>query len=166
MKSQNRVALIADDDEFFRMALSSILVGRLRFSEVVQSASLDEAVEILSTRTDISLALFDLAMPGMETPASLRAVRDCFEKLRVAVVSGSKNRLDVLSALEAGVHGYVPKGLGVAELVQALQLIVDGVIYVPPSIAILPSATDERPAATDRLATSPKSSLAILTPRQ
>jgi len=166
MKSRNRVALIADDDEFFRMALGTILTGKLGFSEVVQTASLDEAVEKLSARADISLALFDLAMPGMESPASLRAVRDCFEKLRVAVVSGSKNRLDVLSALEAGVHGYVPKGLGVAELVQALQLIVDGVIYVQPSIAILPSATDERPAATDRLSTSPKSSLAILTPRQ
>ena len=166
MKSRNRVALIADDDEFFRMALSTILTGKLGFSEVVQTASLDEAVEKLSARADISLALFDLAMPGMESPASLRAVRDCFEKLRVAVVSGSKNRLDVLSALEAGVHGYVPKGLGVAELVQALQLIVDGVIYIPPSIAILPSATDERPVATDRLAAPPKSSLAVLTPRQ
>ena len=132
----------------------------------MQAASLDEAVEKLSARSDISLALFDLAMPGMESPANLRAVRDCFETLRVAVVSSSKNRRDVLSALEAGVHGYVPKGLGVAELAQALQLIVDGVIYVPPSIANLPSAAQEQPAASREAASPPKSALAILTPRQ
>jgi len=166
MTSRNHVALIADDDEFFRMALSTILTGKLGFSEVVQTASLDEAVEKLSARADISLALFDLAMPGMQSPANLRAVRDCFGKLRVAVVSSSKNRRDVLSALEAGVHGYVPKALGVTELAHALQLIVDGVIYVPPSIAILPSAADERPIAAGRLASRPAPTLGALTPRQ
>ena len=138
MKAQKKIALIADDDEFFRMALATILTSKLKFAEVVQAASLDEAVEKLSARPDISLSLFDLAMPGMESPANLRAVRDCFETLRVAVVSSSKNRQDILSALEAGVHGYVPKGLGVADLAHALQLIVDGVIYVPP--------VDRRPA--------------------
>lgn len=166
MKSRKQIALIADDDEFFRMALAAILTGKLKFAEVVQAASLDEAVEKLSARSDISLALFDLAMPGIESPANLRAVRDCFKTLRVAVVSGSKSRQDVLSALEAGVHGYVPKGLGVVDLAQALQLIVDGVIYVPPSIAILPSAAQEHPASPREAALPLKSALATLTPRQ
>jgi DNA-binding NarL/FixJ family response regulator len=163
MKAQKKIALIADDDEFFRMALATILTSKLKFAEVVQAASLDEAVEKLSARPDISLSLFDLAMPGMESPANLRAVRDCFETLRVAVVSSSKNRQDILSALEAGVHGYVPKGLGVADLAHALQLILDGVIYVPPSIADLPA--QEAPAAT-REAPAPKAALTTLTPRQ
>jgi DNA-binding NarL/FixJ family response regulator len=166
MKAQKKIALIADDDEFFRMALATILSSKLKFAEVVQAASLDEAVEKLSARSDISLALFDLAMPGMESPANLRAVRDCFETLRVAVVSASRNRRDILSALEAGVHGYVPKGLGIAELGHALQLIVDGVIYVPPSIATLPSPAEEQPIVSPQASSPPKSALAILTPRQ
>jgi DNA-binding NarL/FixJ family response regulator len=165
MKAQKKIALIADDDEFFRMALATILTSKLKFVEVVQAASLDEGVEKLSARNDISLALFDLAMPGMESPANLRAVRDCFETLRVAVVSSSKNRQDILSALEAGVHGYVPKGLGVADLAHALQLIVDGVIYVPPSIADLPA--QEQPIPSREVAAAPpKAALATLTPRQ
>ena len=165
MKAQKKIALIADDDEFFRMALATILTSKLKFAEVVQAASLDEGVEKLSARNDISLALFDLAMPGMESPANLRAVRDCFETLRVAVVSSSKNRQDILSALEAGVHGYVPKGLGVADLAHSLQLIVDGVIYVPPSIADLPA--QEQPAPSrDVAAAPPNAALSTLTPRQ
>lgn len=163
MKSRSKIALVADDDEFFRMALATILTGKLEFSEVVQAASLDEAVDILSARGDISLALFDLAMPGMASPANLRAVRDCFETLQVAVVSSSKNRRDILSALEAGVHGYVPKGLGISELVHALQLIIDGVIYVPTSIATLPSG-EEQADAFPKVAA--RSALALLTPRQ
>jgi DNA-binding NarL/FixJ family response regulator len=165
MKSRNKTALIADDDEFFRMALATILTDKLQFSEVVQASSLDEAVDKLSSRSDISLALFDLAMPGMASPANLRAVRECFETLRVAVVSSSKSRQDILSALEAGVHGYVPKGLGISELVHALQLINDGVIYVPSSIATLPSG-EEQAGAFHKVALAPRSALAILTPRQ
>jgi DNA-binding NarL/FixJ family response regulator len=165
MKALKKIALIADDDEFFRMALATILTSKLKFAEVVQAASLDEGVEKLSARDDISLALFDLAMPGMESPANLRAVRDCFETLRVAVVSSSKNRQDILSALEAGVHGYVPKGLGVADLAHALQLIVDGVIYVPPSIADLPAQGAPTPSR-EAPPPTPRSALATLTPRQ
>lgn len=137
------VALIADDDEFFRMALRSILTRSLGISEVVETSSLDEAVERLSERSEVSLALFDLAMPGMESAASLRAVRECFPHVQVAVVSASKRRNDILLALEAGAHGYIPKGLGVAELASALRTIRSGTIYVPASMTHLGGTEDE-----------------------
>lgn len=130
-----RVALIADDDEFFRIALNAILKSKLGFTEVVEAGSLDEAIERLSDRDDVSLALFDLAMPGMESAVSLGAVRDVHPDMKVAVVSGSSRRADILTALTAGVHGYVPKGLGATELAAAIKAILNGAIYVPPSVA-------------------------------
>lgn len=148
------------------MALSAILTGKLGFAEVVETCSLDEAVEMLAVRGDVSLALFDLSMPGMEGPANLRAVRDCFAELRVAVVSSSQNRDDVLAALAAGVHGYVPKGLGVSDLARALRQIIDGAIYVPPSIAVLPANTAGDATVAGRSATASCSMLDSLTPRQ
>jgi DNA-binding NarL/FixJ family response regulator len=137
----DRVCLIADDDEFFRMALGSILQAKLGFSQVIQTGSLDEAIERLSDPGGVDLALFDLAMPGMESAASLRAVRDCFPDLRIAVVSASSRRSDILQALEAGVHGYVPKSLGANDLAYALGAIDSGRIYVPTSLA---DVSDER----------------------
>ena len=41
----------------------------------------------------------------------------------------------MLLSLEAGVHGYIPKNLGVPELSRALKLVMTGGIFVPPSIA-------------------------------
>jgi DNA-binding NarL/FixJ family response regulator len=136
------VALVADDDAFFRSALRAILTAKLGYTEVIETGSLDEAIERLAEREDVSLALFDLAMPGMESAASLRAVREHFPDLRVAMVSASQLRTDILTALEAGVHGYVPKSLGVSELPRALQMIMDGIIYVPPRIADLPPRSE------------------------
>jgi DNA-binding NarL/FixJ family response regulator len=133
--SAREVCLVADDDEFFRVALRSILLNKLGYSHVVEAGSLNEAMKQLSETGPIALAIFDLAMPGMESASSLRAVRQRFPGTQVAVVSASKRRSDILQALEAGAHGYVPKGLGAAELSRALQTIRDGLIYVPPHLA-------------------------------
>jgi DNA-binding NarL/FixJ family response regulator len=162
----SRVALIADDDEFFRIALRTILATELGFSVVIETASLDDAIEQISERSDISLALFDLAMPGMESPANLKAVRDFHNDMKLAVVSASSSRSDILAALEVGVHGYVPKGLGAVELTAALRLIVGGVIYVPPAIADLAMLANEPIAAKARADRPQKPVVDMLTPRQ
>ena len=66
--------------------------------------------------------------------------------------------------LDAGAHGYVPKNVGPAELEAALKLILDGIIYVPPSIASTSSLVLEGPV----LAAMPAKTSAAdtLTPRQ
>lgn len=135
----SRVALISDDDEFFRVALSSVLRTRLGFSEVIEAETFDGAVDALSNRSDIEVALFDLNMPGMNNWQNLRTVRDCFPNMRVAVVSASQDRNDILMALSVGMHGYISKGLGVSELARALQLIYEGTVYLPSFLPDLPA---------------------------
>ncbi len=140
--TSGEVILIADDDEFFRMALRTILTRTLAGAQILETSSLDEAVEGLTRNDNVSLALFDLAMPGMESAASVRAVRECFPATQVAVVSASRRRDDILLALEAGAHGYIPKGLGAVELAAAIKTVRSGTIYVPASIADLHEAEE------------------------
>jgi DNA-binding NarL/FixJ family response regulator len=144
------------------MALRGILQTRFGFGEVIETGSLDEAVEHLGRREDVALALFDLAMPGMEGAGSLRAVREVRPTTLTAIVSGSKRRRDILQALEAGGHGYIPKGFGVADLGQALEMILKGFIYVP---ALLAEITDE-PAAPPGQVSAVAPSSGSFTPRQ
>lgn len=163
------VALVSDDDEFFRIALAAILKNQLGFAEVVETGSLDEAIERLAERDDCSLALFDLTMPGMESAASLGAVREIHPDTKVAVVSGSTRRTDILAALAVGIHGYVPKSLGAHDLAAALRMILKGAIYVPPSLAGRPPNPAERepsPPAAASGEMSPKRAIEFLTPRQ
>ena len=138
-----KAALISDDDEFFRLALSSLLTARLGFSDVIETETFDGAVDALSNRSDVEIALFDLNMPGMNNWQNLRTVRDCFPEVRVAVVSGSKARSDILMALSIGLHGYISKGLGVSELARALQAICDGAVYLPSFLPDLPITENE-----------------------
>jgi DNA-binding NarL/FixJ family response regulator len=167
MTAQSRVALVADDDEFFRIAVSSILLSRLKMDRVIETASLDQALDRLGEDPAISLALFDLAMPGMESPASLAAVRELFPEIPVVVVSGSQRRDDILLALQVGVHGYIPKGLGVEELTNALNSILNGRLYVPQSLADRQRPRGELPVSrTCEPGPVQEPKLSVLTPRQ
>jgi DNA-binding NarL/FixJ family response regulator len=162
-----RIALVVDDDPFFRIALGKILTDRLGCAEVIEADSFDSALERLAERPSISVALFDLAMPGMSSPANLRVIRETFPKTLVVMISASSARGDVMSALQAGAHGYVPKSLGVAGIVAALQTTFEGNIYVPASLSDVVIAeqgsgeTSPPPAAPPPLET-----LDALTPRQ
>lgn len=155
----SRIAVIADDHGMYRMGLAFTLKDRLGFDSVEEAGSLDEALARLGETEGIALALFDLSMPGMQSAASLAAVRECYPALPIAVVSGSDDRADVLAALAAGVNGFVPKGLKDDDLVAALQSIMNGAIYVPASLAYGAGSAGESapPAGID---------LARLTPRQ
>jgi DNA-binding NarL/FixJ family response regulator len=164
MDPSPRIALIADPDQYFRLALEAILTARLGFSSVTHTASLDEALDQLLKHPNTSLGLFELNMPGMMSATSLTAVRDCFPNVRVVVVSASIRRQDILMALDAGAHGYVPKNKSPDELVAALKMVLADAVYVPPSVASTASLALEGQVLATR---PPKSSPAdTLTPRQ
>jgi DNA-binding NarL/FixJ family response regulator len=164
MDTSPRVALIADPDQYFRLALEGILAARLGFSNVIQTASLDEALDQLLKQPDASLGLFELNMPGMTSAMSLTAVRDCFPNLQVVVVSTSSRRQDILMALDAGAHGYVPKNVSPGELTAALKTVIDGAVYVPSLVASTTSLALEGQVLTTR--PSKNSPADMLTPRQ
>ena len=138
--SQVASALISDDDEFFRMAMRRILSGQLGIEKIEETATFDDAVECLARGDGLELALLDLGMPGMDTRNSIRTLRESFSSTRVAVVSASRRRSDIIESLAAGAHGYVHKGSGAGGIAEALGLICNGTVYVPP---FLPEISDQ-----------------------
>ncbi|MDX1781334.1 MAG: response regulator transcription factor [Thalassovita sp.] len=135
----NTVALVADDDEYFRMAVVTILQDEFGFSEVLEASNLEQAKQHMERRNRIDLALFDLGMPGMFGASSLQGLRLEHPQVRkLAVVSASRNRNDVLESLASGTYGYVAKSEGVSELKHALTQIMKGRVYAPALLHELP----------------------------
>lgn len=151
--------LIADDHELFRSGLRQLLVDELNAELVREAETFDQAVELLSADGAGDLILVDLRMPGMAGAETLAALRDGFPWAKVAVVSAWEGREEILAALVAGVHGYVPKSLSAAEIANALRAVLEGQIYIPSSFG-------KRDQSAGKAA--PIQSLAIdnMTPRQ
>jgi DNA-binding NarL/FixJ family response regulator len=127
-------ALVADDHELFRSGMKQLLVDVLRAEEVREAETMDRALEILTNEGGGDLVLVDWRMPGMSGAESLAALRDGFPEAKVAVISAWEERADILSALGAGVHGYIPKSLPSAQIAAALRGILEGRIFVPPAM--------------------------------
>lgn len=127
-------ALVADDHELFRSGLRQLLVDALGAQDVREAETLDQAIEILTNEGAGDLVLVDLRMPGMNGAEALAALRDGFPDAKIAVVSAWEERADILAALGAGVHGYIPKSLPSTEIAEALRSILEGRIFVPATI--------------------------------
>ncbi|NYS26730.1 response regulator transcription factor [Rhodobacteraceae bacterium 2376] len=166
MSTNGSMALTADDDEFFRLALRVVLTEKLHIPEVLETGSLDDAIEAMSINEAVRFAFFDLNMEGLDTFSGIRATREAFPYVRVAVVSASRDRWDVLRALDAGAHGFVPKGDGVKQMEEAINLIVNGGIYVPEFIADIQGVENGAPGQSFEGTTPEERHLENLTPRQ
>ena len=138
--------LIADDHELFRSGLKQLLIDELGATNVREAATFDEAVDFL-TEAASDLVLIDLEMPGMAGAETLSALRDAFADAKVAVVSASEERTEILAALAAGVHGFVPKSLPACEIAAALRTVVEGRIFVPATIGRRDTVVPQRAPA-------------------
>lgn len=140
-------AMIADDHELFRSGLKQLLHDLLAIEDVREAETLDQAIEILTNEGAGDLVLVDLNMPGMSGPEALAALRDGFPDAKVAVVSAWDGRAEIIAALSAGVHGYIPKSMSSSEIASAIRSILDGQIFVPPALGRRePTETPRMPA--------------------
>ena len=156
--------LIADDHGLYRAGLGLLLKDRLGVEEVIETGTLDEALDLLAHQEGIRLALFDLSMPGMGGPESLGEVKATYPHAYVGVISASEDRANVLKCVSTGLSGYIPKSLPDDEIAKALELMLGGYIFVPPFM--IASAPVPPPAATEAPRQQSASQLEALTPRQ
>lgn len=160
-------ALIADDHSLYRTGLALLLQDRLGVSDVIEASGFDHALDRLADTPGITLALFDLSMPGMGGPESLRVIKETYPEVRVAVVSGLEERDHVLKAISIGINGYVPKSLSEEDMTAALQQVIAGHVYIPKfmtgSVSLARDASSERASAGVAMGVP---SLDELTPRQ
>lgn len=126
--------LVVDDHEVFRFGLVQLLRHSLGVDTIIEAGRFEHALREID-RTDLKLVLVDLDLPGLSEVKELARLTDRRPDVRIVVVSGSDSRTDILQALTAGVHGYILKSQGSADLIDKLRYILSGEIYVPPQIA-------------------------------
>lgn len=117
---QTMTALVADDHDVYRAGISQLLQSALGLTEIVQAGTFDDALDHLASK-DFGLALFDLDMPGMHGPETLREVRLTYPSLKLIVISATTDA-SVIKVTEAiGVDRYIPKSTSLTEMMQAIR---------------------------------------------
>ena len=98
--------LIADDSEINRALLKEILGDGYDYLEAEDGAA---AVELMRQRTDISLLLLDLMMPGMDGFDVLRVTKyhAWLDEIPVIVISAAEDTANIERAYDLGVADYI-----------------------------------------------------------
>jgi len=142
--------LLIDDHELFRQALKAVLAHVGVDIELEEAASVEQGLE-RARATSYELILLDLKLPGVEGMDGLKAMRQAAPHIPVVVLSGEEDPRVVRETVELGAMGFVHKSSTPAVLVQAMQLIAAGGVYLPPLGLgeTLPRRIPSRPAARD-----------------
>ena len=123
--------LLADDHTLFRDALVQYIERADPDAQVTVVEDFDKAFECMQANSDQDLILLDLRMPGMDGLKGFEKMRANFPDTPVALMSGVAEPQDVQAAIELGATGYFPKTLSGKALLQAIQSVVDGEVFIP-----------------------------------
>jgi two-component system response regulator NreC len=150
--------LLADDLTLVREGLAAICQAQPQYRVVGQCSEGGAALRLIETqRPDI--AVLDLNLPDLFTLEIVRKVREAKLPTKIVVLSTRKDRKTVVEALRSGVNAFLLKSGPSAQLLEAFDQILDGGIYVSPSLEL-----DK--IFSSGMKTSPEDSLDTLSSRE
>jgi two-component system, NarL family, response regulator NreC len=140
--------VLADDHILVRQGLKSLL-EREEFKVVAEASDGQEAVrQVESLHPDI--AIMDISMPMLNGIDAARELGRSCPKTKTILLTQHDEDQYVSEALEAGVKGYVLKSQVASDLVQAIQQVSRGQVYLSPGVsrAVMEAyrSKSERPA--------------------
>lgn len=142
--------LIADDHALVRDGLRHILRKAEGFDIVGEAADHASVLDIV-TQVHADVLLLDLSMPGGNGLDLIREVRALRPGLRLLILTMHAERQYAVRAFKAGASGYVTKESASAELVNAVQRVAGGNVYLSLSMAENMAQALTRPSGDDNL---------------
>ena len=125
--------LLAEDHELVRQGLKALLSNE-GFLVVAEAADGLEAVHLAQERKP-DVAVLDFSMPKMNGVEAAGEIMGQNSGTRTVILTQHEGEAYCLAALRAGVHGYVIKSEGIAELGQAIRDVSEGQLYISPSLS-------------------------------
>jgi two-component system, NarL family, response regulator NreC len=145
-----RVVLV-DDHAVVRAGLKAVLGGAKDVEVIGEASNGREAVAIVE-RLKPDVTVMDLSMPEMDgREATVEIVKKGLPT-RVLVLTMHAEEEYLMSALEAGVAGYLVKSAADRDLVTAVRAIAHGDMYMGPAAGrvLAKSITAKDPAKAER----------------
>jgi DNA-binding NarL/FixJ family response regulator len=126
--------LIVDDHPMTRSGLVHVINHQLDLIVCGEAESAAQALDILdSSRPD--LLLIDITLPGKTGLELIKDVKAMHPELLMLVVSMHDESLYADRVLRAGARGYITKHEGGEKLIEAIQHVLSGKIYVSESMS-------------------------------
>ena len=126
--------VIVENYRILREGLRALISSNPDLEVVGEAEDGKEAIQCVAKLAP-DLALVDLSMPRMNGLDAIREIKSRCPKTKVVALTVHKAEEYVLAALEAGANGYVLKDANHAELMVAIETVLDGNAYLSPRVS-------------------------------
>jgi DNA-binding NarL/FixJ family response regulator len=127
--------LLADDLTLVREGLAALCAVHAQFQVMGQCSDGASALRMIESHKP-DLAVLDLNLPNLFTMEIVRRVRDANLPTKIVVLSIRKDRKTVVEALRSGVNGFLLKSAPSSELLEAMDQVLEGSIYISPQLEL------------------------------
>jgi two-component system, NarL family, response regulator NreC len=125
--------LIVDDHGVLRAGLKALLSAEPDF-EVVQDASNGTDALRLAADLNPDVVLLDMSMPGPNGIEVTRQLKKTLPEIRILILTVHEDEVMLQEAIQAGASGYILKRAVESELIDAIQAVWRGDLYVHPAM--------------------------------
>lgn len=123
-----------DDHELVRAGIRSLLSTVSGMKVIGEASSGEEAIKFAREKQP-HVVLMDVRMPGIGGLEATRRLLRTNPDLKIIAVSVCNEEPFPSKLLQAGAAGYITKGSGLDEMVQAIQSVYHGKRYISPEVA-------------------------------
>ncbi len=145
--------LLVDDHDLVRAGIKSLLADVGDIKVIGEAASGEEAVRIAREKHP-NVVLMDVRMPGIGGLEATRKLLRADPDIKVIALTVCGEEPFPSKLLQAGAAGYLTKGSGIEEMVQAIHSVNSGKRYISPEVAqqlALKHLSDDKASPFDAL---------------
>ena len=126
--------VVVDDHPLFRQGVLFTLSKQPDIQVVGEGESGRQAVDLARLyRPDV--ILLDITMSDGDGLSAAAQIAQTAPETRVIMFTASEEGDDLMTAMKVGARGYVVKGAGAREIVDAIQRVAQGEAYITPKMA-------------------------------
>jgi two-component system, NarL family, response regulator len=118
--------LLVEDDELFRLGLSTRLVRELDLKIAAEAEDGETAIELIKSDLAIDIAILDIGLPGIDGLETCRQMRLHRPNLRILVLTSKYQPQSIEDLIAVNVNGYCLKGLASDSIILAIRSIMAG----------------------------------------
>ncbi len=125
--------LIADDHGVLRAGLRALLSGADNLQVIGEAADGEEALR-LSVELHPDIVLMDVSMPITGGIEATRRMKEIAPDVKVLILTVHEDKELLREAIRVGACGYINKRAAESELIDAINAVNHGIIYVQPQL--------------------------------
>lgn len=123
-----------DDHQLFVEGLKAVLEHTSVGHTILAAANAEDAIKLVEQNLDTDLVMVDLTLPGMDGHALIKALFERNLIIPVVVMSAVDDLWQIKRCMDEGAMGFIPKSIETAEMITAIQRLVQGETFLPDEL--------------------------------